>query len=181
LARRAAPSSVVLTEAGIITPPDRQPERRFQEALWFNTLLVLLGLCLLVLGSRFFVSAAIRLAHTMGISELVIGLTVVAVGTSLPELVTSVVAARRGNADLAIGNVLGSNIFNLLGILGVASLLRPQVVEAQVARIDVPFMLLGMLALLPIMKSDGVISRREGAALLGSYAVYLLFLFLRAR
>ncbi len=134
--------------------------------------LVALGLAGLVFGSRWFVLAAIELSRAAGLSELVIGLTVVAAGTSLPELVTSLVAARRGSPDIAVGNVLGSNLFNSLGILGAAALLAPQDVPGRVLAIDVPLLLVGTLALWPLLRSGGALSRREGALLLGGYAVY---------
>ena len=108
-------------------------------------------------------------------SDLVIGLTVVSAGTSLPELVTSLVAAKRRNPDIAIGNVIGSNIFNLLGILGTCAIVEPQAVARQVVFVDAPVMCLATLALLPIMKSGGVVSRKEGAALIVAYATYLVF------
>lgn len=144
-----------------------------------NALLMAVGLALLFLGSRGFVRSAITLAGAVGVPELVIGLTVVSAGTSLPELVTSIVAARRGNPDIAVGNVIGSNIFNVLGILGVCAVVSPQTVPAQVLSVDVPVMLLATLALLPIVRSGGTISRREGSLLLTGYAVYLAAMFLR--
>ncbi|HVS10605.1 MAG TPA: calcium/sodium antiporter [Planctomycetota bacterium] len=157
---------------------DRAP-RRLADRLGFNALLVGLGLALLFVGSRGFVLSAIALAAALGISELVIGLTIVSAGTSLPELVTSIVAARRGNPDIAIGNVIGSNIFNLLGILGVCAVVSPQVVPAQVLWLDLPVMFVATLALLPILRSDGAISRSEGGLLLGGYGVYLGAMFVR--
>ena len=141
--------------------------------LGWNVLLVLGGLGLLVVGSRAFVDAAIILARSVGMSDLVIGLTIVAAGTSLPELVTSLVAARRRNPDIALGNVIGSNIFNCFGILGTCAIVRPQSVGVEVLVRDTPVMLVATLALIPIMRSGGTISRREGGLLLVGYGVYL--------
>lgn len=149
------------------------------DSVAFNGTLVVAGLGLLVLGSQWFVGAAIDLAQTLGVSDLLIGLTVVAVGTSLPELVTSIVAARRGNPDIAVGNIIGSNIFNLLGILGVCTLVTPQRIEAQVLWLDAPVMVLLTLALLPLLRSGGVITRREGMAILILYVTYVAVLVMR--
>ncbi len=135
--------------------------------------LVLFGLVCLVVGSRWFVGAALNIARAAGISELVIGLTVVSAGTSLPELVTSLVAARRGSADIAVGNVIGSNIFNVLGILGIAAILGPQSVGPSVLMLDVPVLIVATLALVPILRSGGRISRVEGGVLCAGYALYL--------
>lgn len=137
---------------------------------------------LLVVGSNWLVDSATAFARYLGVSDVVIGLTVVAVGTSLPELVTSVVAVYRGERDIAVGNVVGSNIFNLMGVLGLASLAAPagiQVPEA-VIRFDIPVMIAVAFACLPIFFTDGVISRSEGALLLGYYAAYTLYLVLAA-
>lgn len=141
-----------------------------------HVLLVLGGLGLLVLGSKWFVGAAIAIAERHGIPDDVIGLTIVSVGTSLPELVTSMVAARRGNPDIAVGNVIGSCIFNVLGITGLAAVVAPQVVSPEMLRVDVPVMILVLLALVPIMRTGHSISRAEGATLLGGYGVYLAYL-----
>lgn len=146
---------------------------RLRDRTWVNIVQVLLGMLMLVLGSRYFVGSAMELASRAGMSDLAIGLTVVSAGTSLPELVTSLVAAKRRNPDIAIGNVIGSNIFNLLGILGACALVEPQAVARQVLYLDAPVMCLATLALLPIMRSGGVVSRTEGVALIVGYAAYL--------
>lgn len=144
-----------------------------------NLGLVALGLALLVEGSRLFVISALDVARALGASELVIGLTVVAAGTSLPELVTSLVAAYRRNTEIAVGNIIGSNIFNVFGILGVCALVRPQELPAHVLRMDAPVMLLATLVLVPIIRSGDVISRREGVLLLTGYGLYLASLIAR--
>jgi cation:H+ antiporter len=159
--------------------PMGPPAERRRDSLVVNGLLMVTGLVLLTAGSRFFVGSAVGIARAIGVSELVIGLTVVSAGTSLPELVTSLVAARRGNPDLAVGNIIGSNIFNAFGILGVCAVVKGQAVNPQVLAVDTPVLLAATLALLPIMKSGGVISRAEGAVLLAGYAVYLATMILR--
>ncbi len=135
--------------------------------------LALLGLLLVVLGGRFLVDGAIRMALSLGISETVIGLTIVAVGTSMPELVTSVIAAIRRQSDVALGNVLGSNIYNILGILGVTALVSPTVVPPEIARFDSLVMVAVSAALLVFAWTGLRIGRREGAALLAGYAAYV--------
>lgn len=137
---------------------------------------VALGLLLLVGGSRLLVDSATTLAVAFGVSELAIGLTVVACGTSAPELFTSLVAAVRRQPDLAVGNVLGSNVFNLAGILGLSAVLRPQALHPQVLLLDAPVMLALSVALIPILATGSRISRGEGAFFLGSYAAYLWLL-----
>lgn len=158
---------------------DAPAKRRARDTAWFNVLLVLAGLALLVVGSQFFVRASISIAQALGVSELVIGLTVVSAGTSMPELVTSIVAARRGNPDIAIGNVIGSNIFNVLGILGICAMVAPQRVHPAMLRLDIPLLVVASIVLLPMVKSGGRISRREGAMLLAGYGAYLAVLLLR--
>ena len=144
-------------------------------------LLVVAGLAMLILGASWAVDGAVTLAGILGISETVIGLTVVAAGTSLPELATSTVAALRGQHEIAIGNVLGSNLFNILGILGVSGLLRPLMVPSHILRLDLPVALVFALACIPIGLSGGRVSRMEGALLLMGYLAYLIALiYLRA-
>ncbi|EDY37157.1 putative K+-dependent Na+/Ca+ exchanger [Cyanobium sp. PCC 7001] len=135
------------------------------------------GLALLVGGSQLLVAGATTAALAFGVSTTVIGLTVVAAGTSMPELVTSVVAAYRGKADLAIGNVIGSNLLNQLVILGICAVVsgpRGLEVDAVMIQRDLPIMVLTTLACLPIFWSHGVISRLEGGVLLLLYGVYLV-------
>lgn len=138
---------------------------------------VVAGLALLLAGSELLVGSASDLARWLGVSELAIGLTVVAAGTSAPELFTSLVAALRRQPDISIGNILGSNVFNLLGILGLTSLLSAQAVDPQILGFDAPLMVGLTLALIPILRSGSRIARGEGAALLGVYAIYLWLLF----
>lgn len=143
-----------------------------------NGLLVAAGLVLLVIGSRLLVDSATAFAIRLGVSEVVVGLTIVAAGTSLPEVVTSVMAAVRGERDIAVGNVVGSNIFNLMGVLGVAGLVAPAGIDipSSLVAFDLPVMTAVAFACLPIFFTDGVISRAEGALLLGYYVAYTAYL-----
>jgi len=147
-----------------------------------NAGLVLGGLALLVLGSRWLVDGAVSFARHLGVSELIVGLTIVAAGTSLPEVVTSIIAAVRGERDIAVGNVIGSNLFNILGVLGAASIVAPAGIEVSPAVVgfDLPVMIAVALACLPIFFTGGVISRREGGLLLGYYVAYTLYVVLAA-
>jgi len=138
--------------------------------------LLLGGLAMLIVGSKFFVDSAVDIARVLGVSERVIGLTLVAAGTSLPELATSVVASLRGDTDIAIGNIIGSNLFNVFGILGTAALIRPLPLGQGVLLLDLAVMMLATLALIPILRTGGVISRLEGAMLLAGYSIYLAHL-----
>lgn len=151
------------------------------KGIWGKNLgLIVGGLVLLVLGSRWLVDSAVSFAQYLGISELVVGLTIVAAGTSLPEVVTSVIAALRGERDIAVGNVVGSNIFNIMGVLGLASIVAPTGIGVSPAVIgfDIPVMIGVALACLPIFFTGGVISRQEGILLLGYYIAYTLYLVL---
>lgn len=142
-----------------------------------DTALVIGGVALLVLGGRLLVWGAVGLAQLAGLSERVIGLTIVAAGTSMPELAASLVAARRGQQEIALANIIGSNIFNVLGILGVVALVEPQVVHPQIVTTDNWWMVGTSLALFSLMATGMRISRLEGAALFLSYVVYLYLLF----
>jgi len=145
-----------------------------------NAGLVIAGLVLLVVGSNFLVEGAVALARALGLSELVIGLTVIAVGTSLPELATSIMAAFRGERDIAVGNIVGSNIFNLLCVLGLASLVSPQAigVSSNALAFDFPVMIAVAVACLPIFFAGYCIKRWEGALFLAYYVAYTLYLVL---
>ena len=142
-----------------------------------DILLIIIGLGALVGGAHFLVHSAIYIARVVGISDLVIGLTVIAVGTSLPELATSMVAAVRKESDISVGNVLGSNVFNILAVLGVASIIRPLQVNAASLRIDMPVMLLFSIFLIPIITWKFVLTRGQGVLLLVGYSLYVLWLF----
>jgi cation:H+ antiporter len=146
------------------------------------TLLVTVGMGLLVLGAEWMVEAASAFARALGVSDLVVGLTVVAVGTSLPEAATSVVAALRGQRDMAVGNAVGSNIFNIVNVLGLTAMLAPGGVPVPepALRFDLPVMIAVAVACLPIFFAGHRIARWEGGIFVAYYAVYLLFLVLQA-
>ena len=137
-----------------------------------------IGLATLTVGSFLTVDNAVVIASSFGISDLFIGLTLVAIGTSLPELITSIVAAKKGHADLSVGNIVGSNIFNILAILGISSLISGMTVSDQIF-MDMGVMIVFSLVLIPIMRSGFAISRKEGMMLLGGYAAYVAYLLFR--
>ena len=142
--------------------------------------LFVLGLLLLVAGAELLVRGAARLATRFGISPLVIGLTVVAFGTSAPEMAVSVQAGLAGQADIAVGNIVGSNIFNVLFILGVSALIVPLVVSQQLVRLDVPIMI-GVSVLLLVMALDGRIGRLDGLLLFAGIVAYTVFAIRQGR
>ncbi len=150
-----------------------------QDSLWRAVLFSAGGLGLLVLGARFLVSGAVTVAEALGLSATIIGLTVVAVGTSLPELATSLVAALRGQSDLALGNLVGSNIFNILGILGITASIQP-VDASGLSWLDAGVMLAFAIVTLPFLWTGYTFSRWEGGLLLGGYVAYVTGLVLFA-
>ena len=139
--------------------------------------LALGGLVLVVLGGRLLVDGAVGIARDFGISETVIGLTIVAIGTSMPEFVTSIVAAVRRQSDVALGNILGSNIYNILGILGLTGLIAPTAIPAEIARFDNLVMVAVSLALLAFAWTGLRIGRREGGALVAGYVLYVWWIW----
>ncbi len=141
--------------------------------LWLSVALAIGGLITLMLGARFLVDSAVQIARAFEVSEAVIGLTIVAIGTSLPELATSIVAAIRKQSDIAVGNILGSNIFNTLGILGVTAIVTPIPVEPRFQGLDMGLALAAALMLLALAAGPGRISRAAGAGLLLAYLAYL--------
>jgi cation:H+ antiporter len=146
---------------------------------WLCLTFIVGGVGLLAGGAHTTVTGAIDLARLLGMTERVIGLTIVAAGTGLPEVVTSLVSSFRGRDDVAIGNVIGSNLFNILGILGLSALIRPVPVEAQIIDSDCWWMLGVTLLLFPLLFTGLRINRREGAFLLATYAIYLTMLVIR--
>lgn len=144
---------------------------------WMIAIALVVGLGMLIGGSQLLLFGAIGLAQAMGISEAVIGLTIVAVGTSLPEMAVSVIAALRRHADVAVGNILGSNIFNLLGILGISASLQPLPIVERVVIFD-QWVMLGAASILVLFLYTGMrLSRWEGGALLAGYAAYIALSF----
>jgi cation:H+ antiporter len=158
----------------------RGDDRRTGGRTLVDVALVVVGVGLLVLGARWLVAAATTVGTALGISDLVIGLTVVAVGTSLPELATSIIAAVRGQRDLAVGNVVGSNIFNIGAVLGLTGVVSPDGIplEPGAIALDLPVMILVAVALLPVAFTGAAVSRWEGAAFLAYYGVYVTYLVL---
>lgn len=162
----AAPSAVVHeAEAGAF-------DLVTKSAGW-SVIAVVTGLVLLIAGSKILIKGAVGIAHGLGVSEAVIGLTLVAVGTSLPELTVSVIAALRRHADVAVGNVLGSNIFNLLGILGVSAFLQPLEIRGRIAEFDQWVMLGVALLILVFLYTGRQLNRVEGGVLLVGYVAYV--------
>ena len=147
-----------------------------------QVLLVIVGLVMLVVGANWLVDAAVEFARALGVSDLVIGLTIVAAGTSLPEVATSIVATIRGERDIAVGNVVGSNTFNILACLGISGLVAPGglAVAAPLLSLDLWVMLAAAVACFPIFVTGREIARWEGLLFLLYYAAYTLFLILAA-
>ncbi|MEM7618598.1 MAG: calcium/sodium antiporter [Pseudomonadota bacterium] len=135
------------------------------------------GLLALVAGAHMLVEGATSVARSFGISEAVIGLSLIALGTSLPELATAIVAAMKGRSDIIIGNVLGSNLFNILSILGITALITPLPMQGRIADLDVWIMLGSAIVLYPAIMSGRVISRLEGGIFLALYCGYIAFMF----
>jgi cation:H+ antiporter len=169
-------SSAVKQEYESAAPAGVAPRR----GAWLDGAVALGSLAALVLGARWLVSAAVAVARDLGVDEGVIALTIVAAGTSLPEVATSVVATLRGERDIAAGNVVGSNIFNLLGILGVSAIASGSgvLVEPAIESFDLPVMTAVAVACLPLMARGHRIPRWQGALFLAYYAAYLLYLAL---
>lgn len=166
---------VVYTIVGIKSSPEKgatNPPAMSRTAAYFA---VIGGLLALVGGSKLILLGAVALERHFGVADEFVALTVVAVGTSLPELATSVVAARKGEADIAIGNVVGSNIFNILGILGLSALLSPVAIEGM-DWVDFGMMLVTAVGLWPLMGVRGRLGRFEGVLMLTVYGVYLWWL-----
>lgn len=150
--------------------------------MWRHGLMAVLGLALLVLGSKLMLKGSVAIALMLGVSELVVGLTLVAAATSLPEVMTSLVATIKGQRDIAVGNVIGSNIFNLLGVLGAAAWVSPDpmVVPTVMLHIDIPLMVLVAVISLPVFFTGHQISRVEAGGLLALYIAYTIYLVLSA-
>ena len=166
LLRSDAGSTVIPIEEGKPPPP-----------VW-SALRAALGVMMLALGARVLIEGAIGAAETLGISQRVIGLTMVALGTSLPELATVIVAARKRQSDLILGNLVGSNIFNILCILGTTLLVHPLEISFATVRLDLAVMVLVAVAILPMLYFRGRIGRKRGGFLLTAYLAYMAVLFL---
>jgi len=143
--------------------------------IWQSIILIIGGLALLIIGSKLFIDGAIETAVKLGVSQAVIGLTIVALGTSLPELITSIVASFRNENDIAIGNIVGSNVFNILSILGISSLINP-ISNSGVTIIDLAIMMFFTILILPLCRSGFKLRRWEGAILFAGYIAYMIYL-----
>lgn len=177
-AKEAAAAAVANGE----DPNEGLPKPLTLTALVLNVLLLAIGLALLTSGANWFIDSAITIARTLGVSELVIGLTLVAVGTSLPEIATSVVAAFRGERDIAVGNVIGSNLFNLLSVLGLTAAVSTGGlnISADVLGRDLPVMFFVTLLCVPVFWSGRTVTRLEGGLFLLAYTGYLVYLAYQA-
>ena len=140
-------------------------------------LAIVAGLVLLVLGTHFFIESAVAMARLFGLSELVIGATIVAIGTSLPELATSLVAAVRKQSEIVLGNIIGSNVFNMIGVMGIIPLIQPVNVPARALYFQMPLMLGLTLVLVPLLRYLGGIQRGTGIALLTVYVLFVISTF----
>ncbi|MFN3911637.1 calcium/sodium antiporter [Hyphomonas sp.] len=158
--------------SGVVTEVPKQSAGLIALDVFF----VVAGLALTILGARFLVSSAIDIARDFNVSETIIGLTIVAVGTSLPELVTSVMAALRKHSDIAFGNIVGSNIYNILGILGVTAIIKPIDMPPQIASLDIWVMIAATALLFLTATSRWRIGRVEGGVMLAAYVGYSVWL-----
>ncbi len=158
------------------TPPmiEEEKERR----LWISTLLLVFGLAGIILGGQLVVDCSKFIARAAGVSETVIGLTVVALGTSLPELVTSIVAARKGETDIAVGNVIGSNVFNILFVLGLASVVRPMLVGMDAIYDMLVFIVLALIVYMSSLFTKKI-NRPMGIFMVLCYTAYMFYIFMR--
>lgn len=156
---------------------DNEPDEK-QKSLPVQLLMILIGLICIVLGSDFVVDGATEIAKVIGISERIIGLTIVAFGTSLPELVTSIAAARRGNADIAIGNIVGSNVFNILFVAGTSALISPIVFESKFVLDTAVATETAVLLLVCVCNKESKLKRSGGIIMLAAYAAYFVKLLI---
>jgi cation:H+ antiporter len=174
---------IYLTFSVLIARKEKNPEveTEFKNGLKSNfsipvsVVLVIIGFGLLILGANLFVQSAVAIAKILGFSDVVIGLTIIALGTSLPELITSIVASYKKESDIGIGNVVGSNVFNILGILGITALIIP-ISTVGISYIDLGVMLVAAIILLPLSRTGFTITRLEGAVLFLGYAGYIYYL-----
>lgn len=157
----------------------REVQEEFEQRIppaskrWKDVVYIVVGLVGLIAGAQLMVYGAVGMARAFGLSEMLIGLTIVAIGTSLPELATSIVASLKKEADIVLGNVIGSNIFNLLAVMAIVALIRPIPIPAQAITVELPIMLGFVLLLVPIVLRHRTITRGEGALLLIGYVIFL--------
>jgi len=148
-----------------------------KKTLLRNIVFIALGLGSLLAGSQWLVKSAIFIAGRLGIGEMVIGLTVVALGTSIPEMATSVVSAFRKETDICMGNIIGSNIFNILLVIGSVALIKPLTITQETLFFELPAMLLFSIALIPMIRGNLAVNRIEGCLLVSGYLIFIFFLF----
>lgn len=162
--------------------PRRKPSPKPLVRVGSSLVVMVIGIALLVIGANWMVKGAIAVAEYLGISELIIGLTIVAIGTSLPEIATSIAATLKGERDMAVGNAVGSNIFNILLVIGLCSMVTPGGVDvaSSAIRFDMPIMIAVAVACLPIFFTGYMVLRQEGLLFLAYYVAYTLYLFLYA-
>jgi cation:H+ antiporter len=171
LQEKTAPDEAALVIEHVVEDTGKGPKN-----VVLSVGMAILGVAITIFGARFFVDGAVDLAKSFGVSDTIIGLTVVAVGTSMPELVTSVMAALRKHSDVAYGNIIGSNIFNVLFVLGATSIVKPIDMPAQIAQLDI-WVMLGATALLIFFARSGFkLQRWEGFAFLGGFVAYTTYL-----
>ena len=171
------------TNAAVAEEYEKEFGAKPASAGWAKNMgLLVIGMVGLIVGSKWLVDSSVEIAKAMGVSELVIGLTIVAMGTSMPEVATSVVAALRGERDIAVGNAVGSNIFNILCVIGLGSLVAPSgiAVSSAALKFDIPVMIAVAVACLPVFFVSYRINRWHGLAFLAYYAAYLVYLILTA-
>jgi len=174
---------ISMNERGATSAEEKaEAEKAKRQSIGVSFLWVAVGLLLLIVGSRLLVDAAVSIATVLGISEVVIGLTIVAIGTSLPEVATSVMATLKGERDIAVGNVVGSNIFNILGVGGVAGMVSPGglPVKTGVVHFDLPVMVATAVACMPVFFTGRQIARWEGFVFLSYYVAYTAYLVMTA-
>jgi cation:H+ antiporter len=158
-------------------PESTKEESQTRRHLLSNIIYIVIGLACLLVGSHVLVKSAIFIAGSFGISEMVIGMTVVAFGTSVPEMATSVVSVLRKETDICVGNVIGSNIFNILLVLGSVALVRPLNVPRETLFFEFPIMLLFSLALIPMIRGSLTVNRLAGVVLMSGYLAFIFLLF----
>jgi cation:H+ antiporter len=163
-------------EAGLVIEHIVEDTGSGPKNMFLSVAMAIGGIAITIAGARFFVGGAVELAQTFGVSDTIIGLTVVAIGTSMPELVTSVMAALRKHSDVAYGNIIGSNIFNVLFVLGTTAIIKPIIVPPQIAQLDIWVMLAATCLLIFFARSGFKMVRWEGAAFLVAFAGYTAFL-----
>ena len=173
-------------ETSDIGIPELEPEENgvaevtvaegFRHSFLYSILQFVIGLIFVFLGARFLVDGSTALAQSMGVSDTVIGLTIVAIGTSLPELVASLMAALKKQGDMAYGNIIGSNIYNILSILGVTALIHPIAIPPEILQLDIWVLLVATLGLMVVSATSWKIVRREGAVFLVAYIAYMGYL-----